>query len=48
MMLGFRLPASLKSALINFSDSPTYFEMSVEELTEKKVPSVSVAQAFAR
>jgi len=31
-----------------FSDSPTYLEIRSEEEIEKKVPSVSVAQALAR
>ena len=33
---------------IYLSDSPTYFEIKLEEETEKKVPSASVAQAFAK
>ncbi len=48
MMLGFISLAFSKSARIYFSDSPTYLEMRSEELTEKKVPSASVAQALAR
>jgi len=31
-----------------FSDSPTYLEIKSDDETEKKVPSASVAQAFAR
>lgn len=37
-----------KRVLINFSLSPTYFEIKSAEETEKKVPSASVAQAFAK
>jgi len=34
--------------MLYFSDSPTYLEIKSEEETEKKVPSVSVAQALAK
>ena len=33
---------------IDFADSPTYFEIKSDELTEKKVESAYVAQAFAK
>lgn len=45
---GFFYLAILNNALINFSDSPTYFEIKSDEDIEKNVPSASVAQALAR
>ena len=48
MMEGFFSTANLNKALIYFSDSPTYLDIKSDELTEKKVPSHSVAQALAR
>lgn len=45
---GFFSLAKLKSDLISFSDSPTYFDIKSEEDIEKNVPSASVAQAFAK
>jgi hypothetical protein len=40
--------AILKSCLTNLSDSPNHLLTKSAELTEKKVPSASVAQAFAK
>jgi hypothetical protein len=48
MIEGFYSLAILKSCLISFSLSPIHLETKSEELIEKKVPSHSVAQAFAR
>jgi len=48
IMDGFYSLAMVNRVLINFSLSPTYFEMRSAEDTEKKVPSASVAQAFAK
>lgn len=45
---GFYSLAMEKSVLINFSLSPTYLEIKSADDTEKKVPSASVAQAFAK
>jgi len=45
---GFFSLAILKSYLIRRSDSPIHLLTRSEELIEKKVPSHSVAQAFAR
>lgn len=47
IILGFLLLAILNKHLINFSDSPTYFDIKSDELIEKNVASHSVAQAFA-
>jgi hypothetical protein len=48
MIAGFLSLAILKSCLINLSDSPIHLLTKSEELTEKKVPSHSVAQALAK
>jgi len=40
--------ASLKSYLTSLSDSPSHLLTRSAELTEKKVPSASVAQALAK
>jgi hypothetical protein len=48
MIDGFLSLALLNNALINFSLSPTYLLIRSDEETEKKVPSASVAHAFAR
>jgi hypothetical protein len=45
---GFFSLAIANNYLINLSDSPTNFDIKSEEDTEKKVPSHSVAQAFAK
>jgi hypothetical protein len=34
--------------IINFSDSPTYFDIKSEDEIEKKVQSTSVAHALAK
>jgi hypothetical protein len=45
---GFFSLAILNNVLINFSDSPTHFEIKSEEEIEKKVASHSVAHALAK
>lgn len=45
---GFFSLAILNNVLINFSDSPTHFEMRSDEEIEKNVASHSVAQALAK
>lgn len=45
---GFFSLAILNKFLINFSDSPTYFEIKSAEEILKNVASHSVAQAFAK
>ena len=44
---GFFFLAISNKDLINFSDSPTYFEIILDAEIEKNVASVSVAQALA-
>lgn len=46
-MEGFFSLATLNNVFIDFSDSPTYFDIKSEAEIEKKVASHSVAQAFA-
>jgi hypothetical protein len=48
MIEGFFSRANLKSDLIRRSDSPIHLDTKSDELMEKKVPSHSVAQAFAK
>lgn len=48
MMDGLASRAILKSCLTNFSDSPNHLLTKSDELTAKKVPLASVAQAFAK
>ena len=48
MIEGFFSLAISNKFLINFSDSPTHFEIKSEEEIEKKVASDSVAHAFAK
>jgi len=45
---GFFFLANSNKALIFFSDSPTYLEIKSAAVTEKNVPSDSVAHALAK
>ena len=48
MIEGFFSRAIVNNYLMSLSDSPTYLEIRSDELTEMKVPSHSVAHAFAK
>jgi len=48
IMEGFFSLARANNYLINFSDSPTHFDIKSDEEIEKNVPSASVAHAFAK
>jgi len=48
MIAGFFSLAILNNYFINFSDSPTHFDIKSEDDIEKKVASHSVAHALAK